>query len=66
MLDELFIDSLPAFISRGVIDVDEIIVDGTKVKALGKSSFSRAVRLDQAVPLPNNVFKPELEVHADP
>jgi len=50
VLDELLSDSLAAFMSEGLINVDEIIVDGTKVKAsAGKSSFKRAVRLDEAV-----------------
>src|SRR5437763_15725515 len=49
VLDELLSDSLAAFLSEGLINVDEIIVGGTKVKACaGKSSFKRTVRLDEA------------------
>jgi transposase len=50
VLDELLTQSLASFIAEGFIDLEEIIVDGTKVKAsAGKSSFKRAVRLDEAV-----------------
>ena len=39
VLDELLTDSLAALMSEGLINVDEIIVDGTKVKACaGKST----------------------------
>ena len=68
VLDELLTDSLAAFMSEGLIDVDEIIVDGTKVKAsAGKSSFKRAVRLDEAVAAAKQrVANLKLEVDADP
>ena len=68
VLDELLTDSLAAFMSQGLIDVDEIIVDGTKVKAsAGKSSFKRAVRLDEAVAAAKQrVANLKLEVDADP
>src|ERR1700687_3435373 len=50
VLDDLLTDSLAAFMCEGLNNVDEIIVDGTKVKACaGKSSFKRAVRLEEAV-----------------
>lgn len=50
VLDELLTESLAAFLCEGFINADEIIVDGTKVKAsAGKSSFKRVARLDEAV-----------------
>lgn len=49
VLDILLTRSLAAFIAQGLATPDEIIIDGTKVKAsAGKSSFKRAVRLDEA------------------
>jgi transposase len=68
VLDELLSDSLAAFMSEGLINVDEIIVDGTKVKAcVGKSSFKRAVRLDEAVAAAQQrVAQLKSEIDADP
>ena len=68
VLDGLLSDSLAAFMSEGLINVDEIIVDGTKVKACaGKSSFKRVVRLDEAVAAAQQrVAKLKSEVDADP
>jgi hypothetical protein len=68
VLDELLSDSLAAFMSEGLINVDEIIVDGTKVKACaGKSSFKRAVRLDEAVAAAQQrVAQLKSEIDADP
>src|SRR5256885_10902125 len=68
VLDELLSDSLAAFMSEGLINIDEIIVDGTKVKACaGKSSFKRTVRLDEAVAAAKRrVAQLKSEVDADP
>ena len=50
VLDELLTQSLASFMAEGFIDMEEIIVDGTKVKAsAGQSSFKRAGKLDAAV-----------------
>ena len=49
VLDDLLTRSLATFIADGLATPHEIIIDGTKVKAsAGKSSFKRAVRLDEA------------------
>lgn len=46
VLDSLLSTSLAAFMAEGLVTVDEIIVDGTKVMAsAGKSSFKRATKL---------------------
>jgi len=68
VLDGLLTESLAAFMADGLVDVDEIIVDGTKVKAsAGKNSFKRAVRLDEAVAAAKaRVAKLKAEVDADP
>src|SRR5207244_8569206 len=68
VLDDLLTDSLAAFMSEGLINVDEIIVDGTKIKACaGRSSFKRAVRLDEAVAgAQQRVAQLKSEVDADP
>jgi transposase len=68
VLDQLLTDSLAAFIADGLVDVEEIIVDGTKVKAsAGRSSFKRAGRLEAAVAAAQErVAKLKAEVDADP
>jgi transposase len=68
VLDELLTKSLMAFMVEGLVDVDEIIVDGTKVKAsAGKNSFKRALRLDEAeVAARERVEQLKAEVDADP
>src|SRR5712671_3454333 len=49
VLDGLLTKSLAAFMAEGLFDADEIVVDGTKIKAsAGKSSYKRALRLDDA------------------
>ena len=49
VLDDLLTKTLAAFMSEGLFDADQIIVDGTKIKAsAGKSSYKRALRLDEA------------------
>src|SRR3981189_3748500 len=48
VLDDLLTKTLAAFLAEGLFDADEIVVDGTKIKAsAGKSSYKRALRLDQ-------------------
>ena len=68
VLDDLLTKSLAVFMTEGFVDTDEIIVDGTKVKAAaGKSSFKRRVRLDEAVAAAKErVAKLRAEVDADP
>ena len=49
VLDDLLTETLAAFMTEGLFEADEIVVDGTKIKAsAGKSSYKRALRLDQA------------------
>jgi transposase len=68
VLDELLAKSLTAFMVEGLVDADEIIVDGTKVKAsAGQSSFKRAVRLEEAeAAAKERVAQLKAEVDADP
>lgn len=68
VLDDLLTKSLAVFIAEGFVDTDEIIVDGTKVKAsAGKSSFKRKIRLEEAVTrAKEKVAKLKAEVDADP
>jgi len=68
VLDDLLTKSLAVFMTEGFVNTDEIIVDGTKVKAsAGKSSFKRKVRLDEAVAAARErVAKLKAEVDADP
>jgi transposase len=50
VLDGLLTRSLAALMAEGLVTLEEIIVDGTKVRAsAGKSSFKRAGRLDAAM-----------------
>ena len=40
VLDDLLTETLAAFMAEGLFDADEIVVDGTKIKAsAGKSSY---------------------------
>jgi transposase len=49
VLDELLTTRLAAFVAEGLVVADEIIVDGTEVAAAaGKSSYKRALQLDEA------------------
>jgi transposase len=68
VLDELLSQSLAAFMAEGLVDIDEIIVDSTKVKAsAGKSSFKRAARLEEAMgSARQRVEHLKREVEADP
>jgi transposase len=67
-LDDLLNKSLAAFMSEGLFDADEIVVDGTKIKAsAGKSSYKRALRLDEAEGVAKRrVAALKAEVDADP
>ena len=68
VLDALLSTSLAAFMAEGLVTVDEIIVDGTKVTAsAGKSSFKRAARLDETEAAAKaRVAELKAEVDADP
>ena len=68
VLDELLTQSLVGFMAEGFIDVEEILVDGTKVKAsAGKSSFKRVGKLDATVAAAKlRVEKLKAEIDADP
>jgi transposase len=68
VLDELLTRSLAALMAEGLVKSEEIIVDGTKVRAsAGKSSFKRASKLDTAmVAAQERVAALKAEVDADP
>lgn len=68
VLDQLLTRTLGAFMAEGLVAPDEIIVDGTKVKAsAGKSSFKRRLRLDEAeTAARERIEKLKAEVDADP
>jgi hypothetical protein len=68
VLDGLLTKSLAAFMAEGLFDADEIVVDGTKIKAsAGKSSYKRALRLDEAeAAAKGRVGALKAEVEADP
>jgi len=68
VLDALLSTSLAAFMAEGLVNVDEIIVDGTKVTAsAGKGSFKRAARLDETEAAAKaRVAELKAEVDADP
>ena len=68
VLDDLLTKSLTTFMMEGFFGCDEIVVDGTKVKAsAGKSSFKRAPRLDEAeAAARRRVAALKAEVDADP
>jgi transposase len=68
VLDELLTRSLAALMAEGLVTPEEIIVDGTKVKAsAGKSSFKRAGKLDAALSAARErVAALKTEVDAEP
>lgn len=68
VLDSLLTLSLTAFMGEGLVNLDDLIVDGTKIKAsAGQGSFKRAVRLDEAeAAAREHVIKLKAEVMADP
>jgi transposase len=68
VLDGLLTETLAAFMAEKLFDADEIVVDGTKIKAsAGKSSYKRTLRLDQAEAVAKvRVAALKAEVDADP
>jgi transposase len=68
VLDDLLTKTLAAFMAEGLFEADEIVVDGTKIKAsAGKSSYKRALRLDEAeAKAKARVVALKAEVDADP
>jgi transposase len=68
VLDDLLSKTLAAFMAERLFDADEIVVDGTKIKAsAGKSSYKRALRLDEAEAAARaRVAALKTEVDADP
>jgi transposase len=68
VLDDLLTRTLAAFLAEGLFDADEIVIDGTKIKAAaGKSSYKRALRLDEAESAAaTRVLALKAEVDADP
>jgi transposase len=68
VLDELLTRSLAALMAEGLVKPEEIIVDGTKVRAsAGRSSFKRAEKLDASMAAAKErVATLKAEVDADP
>jgi len=68
LLDRLLSESVAAMLAEGLIDLDEVIIDGTKVKAsAGKDSFARENRLVRAERLARErVAQLKAEIDADP
>ncbi len=68
VLDALLTETLAAFMAEGLFEANEIVVDGTKIKAsAGKSSYKRALRLDEAeAKAKARVVALKAEVEADP
>ena len=68
LLDRLLSESVAALLAEGLIDLDEAIIDGTKVKAsAGKDSFARENRLMRAERLAQErIERLKAEIDADP
>lgn len=68
LLDRLLSESVAAMLAEGLIDLDEVIIDGTKVKAsAGRDSFAGENRLARAERLASErVAKLKAEIDADP
>jgi transposase len=68
VLDELLTRTLAALMAEGLVTPEEIIVDGTKIKAsAGKSSFKRAAKLAATLSAAQErVAQLKAEVDADP
>ena len=68
VLDDLLTETLAAFMAEKLFDADEIVVDGTKIRAsAGQSSYKRALRLDEAEAAAKaRVAALKAEVDADP
>jgi transposase len=48
LLDRLLSESVTALVSEGLVDLDEVLADGTKIAAsAGKGSFGREERIDK-------------------
>jgi transposase len=67
LLDRLLSDSLTALIAEGLLALDEVIIDGTKVAALaGRGSMVQKPKLDQlAVAVGERVAELKREVESD-
>ncbi len=67
-LDKLLTDSLTALLAAGVLKLEEIIVDGTKIRApASRKSYLRAGALDKAhQAAKNRVEALKAEIEADP
>lgn len=67
-LDQLLTESVAALLAEGLIDLDEVIVDGTKVKAsAGNSSFVGEGGLSRAEQLAaEQVSRLKAEIEGDP
>lgn len=68
ILDQLLSQSVAAMMVEGLIDLDEVIVDGTKVKArAGKGSFAGESKLARAGRLAEErIARLKAELEADP
>jgi transposase len=68
LLDRLLSESVAAMLAEGLVDLDEVIIDGTKVKAsAGKGSFARENRLVRAERLAEErVAQLKAEIDGDP
>ena len=68
ILDRLLSESLAALMAEGLVRIEEVIIDGTKVKAAaGKDSFKTAEGLAKAATLATErVAALKVEVEADP
>src|SRR3954451_4841861 len=68
VLDCLLTKTLAAFMAEGLFDADEIVVDGTKIKAsAGNNSYKQALRLDEEeAKAKARVVALKAEVDADP
>lgn len=68
LLDGLLSESVAALIAEGLVDLEEVIIDGTKVKAsAGKGSFKGADGLDRAERMARErVARLRNEVDGDP
>ncbi len=68
ILDRVLTESLTALLAEGVITLEEIAIDGTKVRAsAGKGSFRRARKLAELEDLARQrVAQLKAEAHSDP
>lgn len=68
LLDRLLSESVGALLAEGLVDLDEVLIDGTKVKACaGKSSFVGASGLARAEELARaRVARLKAETDSDP